>query len=415
MSANLNNNYHVCAVHCDYRSSDEEVYQDLKRATDPLDRSWDKLRKARRIAIKINQDYVPSRVKYHAGQRMQLVSDQVTRATLRLLREYTSAELFAIDIGVEGIGGGVTDGSSTTIMPVLREFDVPFIEGDKAQTEWVKVPGGGLMFDRYPIPKPLTDIDALVDVQKLKNHAFMGITLTLKNLFALVSLLPGGRPRPYYHHLVRMPYMLADLGKIFNPALNIIDGLVTQAGMEWGPGDDPRICNTLIAGDQVVATDVCGAHLMGHNPSADWLTPPFHRDRNALLIAAQNGFGTVNLDEIDFESEVQAPVGEFFAAQLDPPDTAVSWRKTTAEQGLFYHDHKAELVDKFAHNYILLQMGEVRWADPEGLLRTSRRVLSGDHPEEAMFLKYVDPEEMENEHFDVYEKTLQQLKQMAYY
>ena len=413
MSVNNNQNYRVRAVHCDYRSSDEEIYQALRRATDPLDRSWQKLKNARRIAIKINQDYVANRVKYYNGQRMQLVSDQVARGIFRLLREKTTAELIAVDIGIEGIAHGVSDGSSTTLTPLFEEFGIPFIEGSKDQTEWVDVPGGGIMFDRYPIPKSLTGVDALVDVQKLKNHAFMGITLSLKNLFALVSIIPDGRPRPYYHHLVRMPYLLTDLGKIFRPALNIVDGLVTQAGMEWGPGDNPRVCNTLIAGDQAVATDACGAYLMGHDPTADWPAPPYHRDRNALLIAAQNGFGTVNLHEIDFESEAAAPVGDFFAAQLDPLETAISWRKTTAEQALYYRDHIKELTAKYAGNYILLQMGEVRWADPSGRLNRSRRILSGDHPEEAMFLKYVDPQEMEGEHFEIYEKTLQQIKQAA--
>jgi hypothetical protein len=54
---------------------------------------------------------------------------------------------------------------------------------------------------------------------------------------------------------------------------------------------------------------------MGHDPQADWLTPPFYRDRNTLLVAAEGGFGTVDLDVIDFLSEVQAPVGEFFAKE----------------------------------------------------------------------------------------------------
>jgi len=209
---------------------------------------------------------------------------------------------------------------------------------------------------------------------------------------------------------VRMPYMLADLGRLYNPALNVLDAMVTQAGMEWGPGDHPRICNALIAGDQVVATDACGAYLMGHDPQADWYTPPFHRDRNALLIAAQNGFGTVNLDEIDFQSEVQAPLGEFFSRITDPFETVVSWRRTTAEQGLFYRDHRKEIEAKYAGQYILLQMGEVRWSDPQGVLRQSRRVLSGANPEQAMWLKYVDPEEAEGERFEVYERTLEEIK-----
>ncbi len=262
------------------------------------------------------------------------------------------------------------------------------------------------MFTLYPIPRPAVEAEALVSVQKLKNHQFMGVTLCLKNLFALAALQPGGRPRPYYHHLVRMPYVLADLGRIFNPALNIIDGLVTQAGMEWGKGEHPRLCNTLIAGDQVVATDACGTYLMGHDPQADWLAPPFHRDRNALRVAADGGFGTVDLDQIDFLSEVSAPVGEFFVRATDPRERIASWRRTTAEQALFYRDRRAELVKQYAGQYILMQMGQVRWAGPEWNMAESRRTLSGAHPEQGMWLKYVDGQEAEGEHFEVYEKTL---------
>ena len=58
----------------------------------------------------------------HQGHRQQLVSDPVARAVLRLLRERTNAELFAIDIGVEGIWNNVTDGSGTNLLPVLRRI-----------------------------------------------------------------------------------------------------------------------------------------------------------------------------------------------------------------------------------------------------------------------------------------------------
>lgn len=399
--------YCVRAVSCDYQASDEKVYQALKRATEPLNRSWDKLRKAKRIAIKFNQDWSPDRVITHQGHRQQLVSDPVGRATLRLLLENTTAELFAIDVGVEGPPPGKTRLDCTNLLPVLREFHVPFINGHEDPVKWVSVPGGGQMFNQYPVPRSAVEADAVVSVQKLKNHMYMGITLCLKNLFGLMPLQQnGGRPRHYYHHLVRMPYMLADIGRIFDPALNIIDGLVCQAGEEWGRGDNPRICNTLIAGDQVIATDACGAFLMGHDPQSDWLTPPFHRDRNALLVAAQSGFGTVDLDQIDFHSEVQAPVGHFFAKEIDSRDTIVSWRHSMAEQGLYYLDHKDEIIRQYAGQYILLQMGQVRWADPRGHINVSRRQLAGDHPEQSLWLKYVDPQDIEEEHFEVYSQVL---------
>jgi hypothetical protein len=241
----------------------------------------------------------------------------------------------------------------------------------------------------------------------MKNHGYMGITGCLKNLFGLMPGAPYARPRHYYHHLVRMPYMLADIGRIFAPALNIVDALVGQAGMEWGDGEGmARTVNGLMAGDHVIATDTCMAHLMGHDPRADWLTPPFLRDRNALVVAAEGGFGTVDLDEIDFVSELEPqPAGAFFAKAWDSGNTVVTWRRTMAEQGLYYRDHMAELLD-YAGEYILLQDGEVRWHAADGIMRTSRRKLAGRYKNHAMFFKYVDPEETEREHYEVYEQVL---------
>ena len=90
----------------------------------------------------------------------------------------------------------------------------------------------------------------------------------------------------------------------------------------------------------------------------------------------------------------------------DPLETVISWRRTTCEQALYYRDHQREFIEKYAGEYILLQENEVRWHDPSSWLRQSRRVLSGDRPDQAMWLKYVDPEEVEGEHFEVYERAL---------
>ncbi len=398
--------YTVRAVHCDHRASDEEIYAALVRATQPLDRAWEKLRKARRIGIKFNHHWGEHHVVMHAGHRQQLVSDQVGRAVLRLLRERTQADIFVVDVGVERNLPEDPPESLVQLREVMAEYDVPFVDGRTDPVEWVDVPGGGQMFRRYPVPRSTTEADAMISVQKLKNHSFMGITLCLKNLFGLMPLQPDGRPRSYYHHLVRMPYMLADLGRIYDPVLNILDGLVCQAGQEWGPGDHPRIANTLIAGDQVIATDAVGAHLMGHDPQSDWLTEPFHRDRNALLIAAQGGFGAVDLAEMDYASEVEAPVGEFFSRVTDPRETVISWRRTTAEQGLYYRDHMHEIAREHAGRYILLHMNKVVWSETEGNLNVSRRDLAGLYKDQALWMKYVDPTQAEGEHYGVYEDTL---------
>jgi hypothetical protein len=128
-----------------------------------------------------------------------------------------------------------------------------------------------------------------------------------------------------------------------------------------------------------------------------------------LLVAAEGGFGTVDLGEIDFQSEVQAPLGEFFSGVTDPRDMVISWKRTTAEQAMYYQDHKKKIIDKYAGQYVLLQEGEVRWHDTDSNLNVSRRQLSGSKPEEAMWFKLVDPEEQEEEHFQVYEHALRQI------
>ena len=124
-------------------------------------------------------------------------------------------------------------------------------------------------------------------------------------------------------------------------------------------------------------------HLMGHDPLADWGTPPFHRDRNALLVAAEGGFGTVDLNAIDFETELAPqPEGTFYAAMTDSPATTLAWRRTMCEQALLYHGDRSAF-ERYAGEYILLQDGEVRWHSPEGTIRESRRALAGEHADHA--------------------------------
>jgi uncharacterized protein (DUF362 family) len=397
----------VRAVHCDHPADDEAVYQALRRATDPLERVWARLGKARRIAIKFNQDKASQAVVKFAGQRQQLVSDSVIRATLRLLRERTSAELVCADVSFYVMYNGETLANTCNVAPLLREFEVAYLDGTKPPYKQVSVPGDGQMFRTYTLMEGLLDADEVVSVATIKNHMFMGVTGCLKNLFGLMPGEPHGRPRTYYHHLVRMPYMLADIGRILDPALNIVDALVGQAGMEWGNGQGlARVVDGLIAGDQVIATDACMMHVMGLDPQADWGAEPFHRDRNALLVAAENGFGTVKLNEIDFVSELAPqPAGTFFSSMTDSAETNLTWRRTMCEQALYYADRKRAL-ERYAGEYILLQDQQVRWHSPHGTIRVSRRELSGDHRDHAMWFKYVDPDEAEGEHYEVYERAL---------
>lgn len=401
---NSSKDYSVRAAYCHHKASDDEIYDTLCRIVTPLNRSLDKLQAARKVVIKTNMAWPSDRITYFECRRRELVDDSVMRAVLKFLRANTSARLIATDTFYER-----REAMDKVInyMPLLEEFGVEFVDSNQPPFETYDVPGGGLMFSKYKLSACFADADAVVSVAKMKNHAFMGVTLCLKNLFGLPPMLPFGKPRNYFHHIIRLSYVLPDLGLITQPCLNIIDALVGQARREWG--GDGRVCNALMAGDHVIATDACAAWLMGHDLSSDWPASPFKRDRNALLVAAENGFGTVNMDEIDFQTEVKPPLADFEPDEPDSKETVKSWRKTTCEQALFYRDHQDEMMRKYAGEYIFLQDRDVVWNGPDPATLGSRRGLARGRPDHALWLKLVDPEDTEKEHFEVYERNLEKL------
>ncbi len=397
--------YSVRAVRCDHRASDEEVYESLVRATAPLTRAWEKLQRARRIAIKFNMAHV--KVERFEGRRRELVDEATCRAVLRLLRERTSATLVATD--THGFNAAGEQSPYLNYLSLLQEYDVEYAESNLPPFAEYEVPGGGSMFQRYTLNACFAEADEVISVAKMKNHLFMGVTLCTKNLFGITPTIPPeGRVRTYYHHAIRLSYVLPDLARITNPCLNIIDAMTGQWGREWdGEG---RVCDTLIAGDQIIATDAVGAHLMGHDPASDWPTPPFRRDRNHLLIAAQSGFGSVDLEQIDVVSEVEAPLNEFDSVQDDTPEHMATVRETACEQGLFYRDHMRDMIDRYRGDFVYLQDGEVKWNGPDPSHISSHRDFVGKKPGSALFLKFVDPDEHEGEHFSAYEDCLRRLR-----
>ena len=89
--------YRVRAAHCDHRASDEVVDQTIRRLTEPLERSWERLCAARTINVKTNMVWPPERVRRVDGRRQEHVDEAVFRSVLKLLRERTTARIRVVD------------------------------------------------------------------------------------------------------------------------------------------------------------------------------------------------------------------------------------------------------------------------------------------------------------------------------
>ncbi|MGY8822594.1 MAG: hypothetical protein ACKVJG_01400 [Candidatus Latescibacterota bacterium] len=118
--------YQVRATHCNHQASLDEIYQKLKEITAPLARSWDKIEKAQRIGIKVNMQFRSQDIRFIGGRRQELVDDDVLRASLKLLRERSDAEIFALDTSTAPAGQRPGDDFNTK--SILDEYGVSYID-----------------------------------------------------------------------------------------------------------------------------------------------------------------------------------------------------------------------------------------------------------------------------------------------
>jgi len=120
----------------------------------------------------------------------------------------------------------------------------------------VKVDINGLVIGTLNVPLTLYECDCLINMARLKTHVFTKVSLGTKNLFGLIPRKDKESLHPYLDRI------LVDLMRFYRPNLTIIEG---NMGMEGrGPTDGQiRYDDVLIAGDDVLSTDIVASAYMG--------------------------------------------------------------------------------------------------------------------------------------------------------
>lgn len=106
--------------------------------------------------------------------------------------------------------------------------------------------------------------DLLVSLAKMKTHHWVGVTLSMKNLFGTVPGGVYGWPKNVLHW-AGIPEAIADLHTVFQRQFALVDGIV---GME---GNGPiqgvaKPSGVLVAGRDPVAVDATCCRVMGIDP-----------------------------------------------------------------------------------------------------------------------------------------------------
>jgi uncharacterized protein (DUF362 family) len=195
------------------------------------------------------------------------------------------------------------------------------------------VPGGGLIYPGYDLNHSYEECDVFVSLAKLKEHAHVGFTMSMKNVYGTTPITiygtgagvdePALRPhgsRAIFHTAdrlpsksapqqkdmslpkepgFRLPRIVSELCSARPVHLAIIEGIHSATGAETNYGGSrPQAAvkpGVLIAGTNCVATDAVGLAVIGYNPMADRGTPPFATADNTLRIAEELGVGVRDL------------------------------------------------------------------------------------------------------------------------
>lgn len=132
------------------------------------------------------------------------------------------------------------------------------------------------------LPKTVVECDTIINIPKLKTNSFSLLTLGIKNLMGLI-----GREDRTRFHRTDLPQLLVDLSRVIKPDLTIIDGVFAMEGQ--GPVYGNVIdLGLLIAGKDIVATDAVASYVTGFYPE----------EVDTTRIAAWEGIGTSNMDDI---------------------------------------------------------------------------------------------------------------------
>ena len=198
-------------------------------------------------------------------------------------------------------------------------------------------PQGAYIFPGFDFNHAWVDSDVVVSIAKLKEHATVGLTLGMKNMFGATPITiygdAAGKDEPSTEAKAgrgsvmhqgergpsksapqeldpstprageyRMPRIVVDVCASRPVHLTVIDGISTLVGGE-GPwtGRNNRIAapGVLLAGFNPVCTDAIAAAVMGYDPMAKKGQPPFDVCDSFLELAEARGLGTRDPSRIE--------------------------------------------------------------------------------------------------------------------
>ncbi len=238
------------------------------------------VRPGQRVLVK------PNLLAAEPPERGVVTHPEVVRAVLKELLAIGAKPLVGDS---PGLGSLARVAQKTGITQVCQELGVPLGVFDR-EIE-VKAPHGRILRS-FPLVEEVTQVDAVINLPRVKTHGLTRLTGAVKNLFGCVAGLRKGEMHFRLQHAEVFHEMLIDLALTIKPVLNIVDGIMAMEG--GGPRNGSlRFMGLIIAGTDPFAVDATIARLVGLEPAAVPL----------LALAAKRGLPGLKETEVEVLGE----------------------------------------------------------------------------------------------------------------
>jgi uncharacterized protein (DUF362 family)/NAD-dependent dihydropyrimidine dehydrogenase PreA subunit len=171
----------------------------------------------------------------------------------------------------------------------------------------------GKILQSFPLVEEITQVDAVINLPRIKTHGLTRLTGAVKNLFGCVAGLRKGELHFRLQHADIFQEMLIDLALTIKPIMTIVDGVMAMEGN--GPRNgNLRPMGLIMAGTNPFAVDGTIARLIGLSPSAVPL----------LALAQKRGISGLTEAEIELRGD---QLEEFIIAdfKVPPASTRISF------------------------------------------------------------------------------------------
>jgi uncharacterized protein (DUF362 family) len=202
----------------------------------------------------------PNFVEYHEGRPIH--------TDIRLISQVSEAclSLGAKEVIVAEAAGHRRDPWHSVHNPILKENLDPRVHRiDLNHSSAVRIRNKGSYtgFPFFYVSEPVAHADVVISMAKMKTHHWVGVTLSMKNLFGTLPGIFYGWPKNPLH-LRGIENSILDLAQTVPVHYAIVDGVI---GME---GDGPimgtaKPVGAVLMGRDLLAVDCTAARIMGFN------------------------------------------------------------------------------------------------------------------------------------------------------